>query len=128
MAGMAETRAMQALLRAQPGARGEPVPVPAGHKSPAVVYKVMGKIFAILSVRGEQSVILKCDPHLGAMLREQYEGIAEQSHLDNLNWISVALDADIPPSELERLVAHSYALVRAGLTPKEKARLAALGD
>ena len=29
----------------------------------------MGKMFAILAVRGSENVILKCDPHLAEMLR-----------------------------------------------------------
>ena len=38
----------------------------------------------------------------------------------------VALDADVPPEEVERLVARSYALGCSGLTRKQKAELAGL--
>jgi predicted DNA-binding protein (MmcQ/YjbR family) len=41
-------------------------------------------------------------------------------------WISVNLDADVPADEIERLMGHSYELVCAGLTRKQKAELAAL--
>jgi predicted DNA-binding protein (MmcQ/YjbR family) len=124
----AETLALKAILEACPGAEAVPVPVPHGRPPPAVMYKVMAKIFAILNIRGHQAVILKHDPHLGEVLREQYAGIGDhRTHLSR-NWMRVALDADVPPEEVERLVASSYALVCAGLTRKQRAQLAALGD
>jgi len=91
----------------------------------ALLYKVMGKMFAILSVRVEEYVIVKCDPDLAEILREQYSGVGHRSHLDRRYWISVALDADVPAKEVKRLVAHSYELVRDKLTRKQKADLAA---
>ena len=91
-----------------------------------LIFKVMGKMFAILSVRGTENVILKCDPHLAETLREQYAGVGHRSHLDRRFWISVDLDADVPAEEIERLAAHSYDLVRAKLTRKQKTGLEAL--
>ena len=90
-------------------------------------YKVMGKTFGILSVRrdGMGWLILKCDPHLAEILREQYAGVGHRSHLDPRHWIAIALGADVPPDEIERLVGHSYELVCAGLTHKQRAELAA---
>ena len=122
----AETLALQAVLEACPGAEAVPVPMPRGRPSPATMYKVMAKVFAILNVRGAQAVILKSDPHLGEILREQYAGVGDhRTHLSR-NWMRVALDADVPPEEVERLVASSYALVCSGLTRKQKAELAGL--
>ncbi len=122
-----ETRALKAVLEAYPGAGAFPVPMPHGRPPPAIMYKVMAKVFAILNIRGEQAVILKSDPHLGEILREQYAGVGDhRTHL-SLNWIRVALDADVPREEVERLVASSYALVCSGLTKKQKAALATLG-
>jgi predicted DNA-binding protein (MmcQ/YjbR family) len=73
-------------------------------------------------------VILKHDPVLGEILREQYAGIGDhRTHLSR-NWMRVALDADVPPEVVERLVASSYALVCAGLTRKQRAELSALLD
>ena len=120
------TAALKAVLEAYPGAEAVPVPMPRGRPSPAVMYKVMAKVFAILVIKGEEAVILKSDPHLGEILREQYAGVGDhRTHLSR-NWMRVALDADVPPEEVERLVASSYALVCSGLTRKQKAALAAL--
>jgi predicted DNA-binding protein (MmcQ/YjbR family) len=120
------TADLQVVLERKPGAVAVPVPTSMGRPPPALMYKVMGKMFAILSTRGAEFVILKCDPHLAEILREQYAAVGHRSHLDRRFWISVNLDGDVPPDEVERLAAQSYALVCHGLTRNQKAELAAL--
>ena len=115
---------LRAILEAKPGAVGAPLASAKG----VVLYKVMGKMFAILTTNRIESVILKCDPHLAEILRDQYAGVGHRSHLDRRFWISVSLDADVPPEEIERLAAHSYDLVCAKLTRKQKAELGALSS
>jgi predicted DNA-binding protein (MmcQ/YjbR family) len=122
------TAALKAHLDAIPGARADPLAGPRGSAPLVHLYKVMGKMFAILAVRGSENVILKNDAHLIEMLRAKYEGIGHRSHLDRRFWISVSLDADVPTSEAKRLVAQSYDLVCAGLTKKQRAELAALSE
>jgi predicted DNA-binding protein (MmcQ/YjbR family) len=122
----ARTQSLKAILTAKPGAVAEPVSAPRGAQPIALMYKVMGKLFAILSIRGEEYVILKCDPHLADMLREKYAGVGHRSHLDRRYWISVSLDADVPKDEIARLAARSYELICTSLTRKQKAELAAL--
>ena len=114
--------AMTSLLEAMPGAVGGALPSAPG----VVIYKVMDKMFAILTTRRTENVILKCDPHLAEVLREQYAGVGHRSHLDRRFWISVEFDADVPFDAIERLVGQSYDLVCAKLTRKQKAELAAL--
>ena len=106
---------------------GEPITSGRGTVPLVVLYKVMGKMFAILSVRADEFVILKSDPHLAEVLRAQYQGVGHRSHLDRRFWISVDLTSDVPADEIDRLVAQSYDLIVAGLTRKQKAELAALG-
>jgi predicted DNA-binding protein (MmcQ/YjbR family) len=117
---------VKAWIEAKPGAEGRPFAP--GKTSPplVIIYNVMGKMFAILSVRGVADVILKCDPLLVSALRENYAGIGHRSHLDRRFWISVRLDADVPPKEIRRLVSLSYELVCATLTAKQRAELARL--
>ena len=121
------TATVKAWLDALPGSVAEPTGAPRARTPSALIYKVMGKMFAILSIRGIEAVSLKCDPHLAEMLREQYSGVGHRYHLDRRHWISVSLDADVPMGEIEPLVAGSYDLVRAGLTRKQQAELAAPG-
>jgi predicted DNA-binding protein (MmcQ/YjbR family) len=120
------TSAAKASLDARPGATAEPMTAARGSVPLVLIYKIMGKTFAILSVRGEEFVILKCDPHLAETLRAQYAGVGHRSHLDRRYWISVSLDADVPAEEILRLIGHSCDQVCATLTRKQKAALAAL--
>src|SRR6185436_15086278 len=120
------TATLKAILEAKPGAEAKPMGAPRATTPSVLIFKVMGKMFAILSIRSIENVILKCDPNLAQSLREEYEGIGHRSHLDRRYWISVSLDADVPPDEIERLAGHSYALVCEGLTRKQKAELEAL--
>lgn len=106
-------------LEAMPGAAGAPLPSARG----VTLYKVMGKMFAILFTRPSDGLILKCDPYRAEMLREQYQGVGHRSHLDPRYWIAIDLHADVPAGEIEDLAAHSYDLVCAGLTKKQRAAL-----
>ncbi len=92
----------------------------------ALMFKVMGRMFAVLAVRDEEYVILKCEPSLIEILRGQYKGVGHRSHLDPRHWIAVQLDADVPVAEIRTLATRSYELVCAGLTRRQKAELAAL--
>ena len=122
------TAALKTVLDAKIGAVGTPNSAPRASAPMALIYKVMGKMFAILSIKGGEYVILKCDPHLAEMLREKYSGVGHRSHLDKRFWISVSLDADVPSAEIKRLVAHSYELVCAKLTAKQRMALEASSE
>src|SRR6185436_19651603 len=117
--------ALMAVLEAKPGAASRPIAAPRATSPNALIYYVCAKMFAILSVRGTEYVILKCDPALAELVRAQYAGIGHRSHLDKRHWIAVDLDSDVPAKEIKRLVSHSYDLVCAGLTRKQQAELVA---
>jgi predicted DNA-binding protein (MmcQ/YjbR family) len=119
------TEKLKAILEAIPGADAVPVPVPHGRPAPAVMYKLMGKMFAILSIRGDAFVIVKCDPGLADIVRQTYSGVGHRSHLDRRFWISIDLDTDVPLAEIRKLIAGSYDLIYASLTRKQKEELAA---
>ena len=90
-----------------------------------LVYKVVGKMFALTASENAGGVSLKCDPHLAEVLREQYAGVTPGYHLNKRHWNSVSLTADVPEAEILRLIGHSYDLVRASLTKKQRAALEA---
>ena len=118
------TSALKAILEAMPGATVVAREQARSTKGLlALDYKVGGKTFAILAVRGAGHVVLKCDPHLIEILKDQYAGVGHRTHLDRRHWIAVFFDADVPPQEIERLARHSYDLVRAALTKKQQAEL-----
>lgn len=118
------TAAIKSFLEKRPGATVKAMAASRGSTPLVLIYKVMEKMFAILSVRNEEFVILKCDPMLAQALREEYKGVGHRSHLDRRFWISVDLDADVPAQEVKRLINHSYGLVCAGLTKKQQEKLA----
>ena len=122
------TAAVKTWIERKPGAVPDLFSARRGAPPIAVIYKVMGKIFAILSLRKIENVILKSDPHLAQMLRRQYSGVGHRSHLNRRYWISVTLDADVPRKEVKRLVSQSYDLVCAKLSAKQKTELAKLGS
>ncbi len=117
------TQELRAFLESFRGARAEPVPVPRGGQTPAIMYKLAGKMFAILSVRGDPFVIVKSDPALADLLRQSWRGVGHRSHLDKRFWISLDLDADVPADEIRKLVHGSYDLIRASLTRKQREAL-----
>jgi predicted DNA-binding protein (MmcQ/YjbR family) len=117
--------ALMAVLQSKAGARARPISAPRAASPSALIYYVSGKMFAILSVRGAEYVILKCDPALADLLRSQYTGVGHRTHLDKRYWIAVDLDADVPSKEIKRLVQHSYDLVCANLTRKQLAEIRA---
>lgn len=120
-----KTKALKKVLDAMPGAVAHPYLPPRATEPLILMYKVMGKVFAILSVRREEFVIVKCEPVLAEILREKYTGIGHRSHLDKRFWININLDADVPLKEAKSLAKTSYALVCESLTRKQKAELEA---
>ena len=115
--------ALKAVLASKPGSIGQTLP-----SAPRVtMFKVMGKMFAILATGRSEHVTLKCDPHLGEIMREQYTSIAKRTHLNARLWISIDLNGDMPTEEIERLAAHSYDLVCAVLTRRQRAELGEAG-
>ena len=120
------TETLRKVLGSKAGASANPMNAPRGRSPSVEIYKIMGKMFAILSLREPESVILKCDPNLAQALREQYTGVGHRSHLDQRYWICVTLDADVPMKEIEQLIGHSYQLVCATLTRKQRDELASL--
>ena len=86
----------------------------------AAVFKVAGKVFAILSVFDQPgSISLKCDPAFAPVLREQYAAVTAGYHLDKRHWNTVQLDGSVPREVLEDWIQDSFELVVAKL-PKAR--------
>jgi predicted DNA-binding protein (MmcQ/YjbR family) len=79
------------------------------------VWRVGGKIFALVSTEGETRVSLKCDPEFARALVAEHPEIVPGYHLNKRHWITVDLAGDLPQDLLEDLVTDSYDLVLAGL-------------
>ena len=84
----------------------------------AAVYKVAGKVFAIVGVEGTPArLTLKCDPEHGEALRSEHAAITPGYHMNKRHWITVTLDGSLPPTTIEELVEDSFDLVAPAKKP-----------
>lgn len=89
-----------------------------------LVFKVMGKIFALTSLdRPTFTVNLKCDPERALELRERYPEIQPGYHMSKKHWNTVDFEGALPDNLLLDLIDHSYALVVASLPSKVRKTL-----
>jgi len=89
----------------------------------SLVYKVMGKMFALLPLDAEELCIsLKCDPDYAIDLREKYTGVTGAYHFNKKYWNTVFLNKDINDELVFRLIHHSVDEVIKKLTKKEQER------
>ncbi|UYQ94896.1 MmcQ/YjbR family DNA-binding protein [Chitinophaga horti] len=88
-----------------------------------LVFYVMNKMFALTSVEFFASANLKCDPDLAVELRERYAAVEPGYHMNKKHWNTVLMDGTIPDKLILEWTKHSYDLVVAGLTKKDRAAL-----
>ena len=91
-----------------------------------LVYKVMGKMFALTDLDNFESINLKCDPEKGVELREQHEAIRPGYHMNKKHWITVLMDGSLGDKFVLGLIDDSYALVGNSLTKSQKSALGLL--
>lgn len=84
-----------------------------------LVFKVAGKMFALLSLDTQPSRInLKCDPEKAIDLRERYTSIRPGYHMNKAHWNTIELDGMLHSELITELINHSYQLVVSKLTKK----------
>jgi predicted DNA-binding protein (MmcQ/YjbR family) len=88
-----------------------------------LVFKVGGKLFALLDVEEFHSVNLKCDPEKAIDLRERFVGITPGYHMNKKHWNTVESRADVSHDLLQELTLHSYQLVVKSLSKKVRDEL-----
>ncbi len=80
-----------------------------------LVFKVGGKMFALLQIEGEVSINLKCSPDLAIELRERYSSVQPGYHMNKTHWNTVLLDGSVADKLIKEWIDHSYWLVVSGL-------------
>ncbi|MFY0673708.1 MAG: MmcQ/YjbR family DNA-binding protein [Bacteroidia bacterium] len=86
-----------------------------------LVFKVAGKMFALVDVVEAFSVNLKCNPEKALELRAQFpEDIRPGYHMNKKHWNTVVLRSRLSNNEIKELIDHSYNLVVKSLTKKAK--------
>lgn len=88
-----------------------------------LVFKVMGKMFALLSLDGDLSLNLKCNPEKALALREKYPGVLPGYHMNKANWNTIIVDGSISYKLITTWIDDSYNLVVATLSKKLQGEL-----
>ncbi len=89
-----------------------------------MVYKVMGKMFALV-FWGESSlrINLKCDPDLAMHFRALYKAVTPGYHMNKRHWNTITLDGSILDDEIHAMINDSYSLVVRGLKKADRKNL-----
>jgi len=91
-----------------------------------LVFKVMGKMFALTDIEGFSFINLKCEPEKAVELRETYNAIKPGYHMSKIHWNSVYVNNDAPDKLIYNLIDDSYQLIVNSLTKKLKIELESL--
>ena len=90
-----------------------------------LVYKVAGKMFATAGLSDEVGRMnLKCSPERARALREEWEAITPGYHMNKKHWNTVIFDGSLSSPLIRELIEHSYELVVAGMTKKQRDSIA----
>lgn len=93
-----------------------------------LVFKVMGKMFALTNVEGFVSINLKCEPEKALDLREQYHAVKPGYHMSKKHWNTVAVNDDASDELIYGWIDDSYDLIVKTLTKKLKEELKLMMD
>jgi predicted DNA-binding protein (MmcQ/YjbR family) len=91
-----------------------------------LVFKVMGKMFALTDVELFESINLKCDPEKAVQLREEYPAVLPGYHMNKKHWNTVLMDEGLGERLIKEWIDKSYDLVVASLSKSLQCQLKAL--
>ncbi len=83
-----------------------------------LVFKLNGKMFALIGLNDGDRCNLKCDPERAESLRADYKGILPGYHMSKKHWNTVYFNRDVPELLLHELIDDSYDLVFSGFSKK----------
>jgi predicted DNA-binding protein (MmcQ/YjbR family) len=93
--------------------------------SQTLVFKVGGKMFALIDIENPVSVNVKCDPEKAIELREQYHAILPGFHMNKKHWNTIQLNQDLSHQVILNCLDHSYQLVFQTLSKKTRSEIEA---
>ena len=86
-----------------------------------LVYKVAGRMFAMISISRPDHFAVKCHPDRAVLLRDRYAEITPGWHLNKRHWNDVSIVGELSDSFLKAEIRHSYfAVVRNNVTPRSR--------
>jgi predicted DNA-binding protein (MmcQ/YjbR family) len=93
-----------------------------------LVFKVMNKMFCLTSLKsweeGTPRINVKCDPETALEQREQFsESVTGGYHMDKKTWNTILINQEIPDDNIVQWIDHSYDLIVAKLSKKDREHL-----
>lgn len=86
-----------------------------------LVFKVGGRMFAVVGLDNPIGFVVKCDPDRAIALRDRYEQVKAAFHFNKKHWNSLRFEGQMSDRQLEAEIRHSYLLVvRQNVTPKAR--------
>ncbi|MDD4922870.1 MAG: MmcQ/YjbR family DNA-binding protein, partial [Bacteroidales bacterium] len=86
-----------------------------------MVYKVMGKMFALIPLDSEWlSVSVKCDPENAIELRERFSAVEGAHHFNKHYWNTLYPNQDMDDQEIKIWILHSVEEVIKKLPQKKQ--------
>ena len=86
-----------------------------------LVFKVGGKMFAVVGLDNPIGFVVKCDPERAILLRDRYEQVKAAFHFNKRHWNSLRFEVRMSDEQLRREILHSYQLVvRQNVVPKAR--------
>lgn len=101
---------------------------PADEDEKILVYKVMGKTFAITNEDKFEHITLKCDPVKAATLRNLYEEVQPGSYKSKRHWNSIDPNGALDDEIIKEWIKDSYDLVVESLPRKKQRKLEAMEE
>lgn len=90
----------------------------------AQVFKVFGKMFALIGYRNEKlTITLKASPENVTFLSEEFSCIERGYHMSKKHWITVIVNDEVSIGMIEDWIDCSYDLITSKLTKIQKMRL-----
>jgi predicted DNA-binding protein (MmcQ/YjbR family) len=88
------------------------------------VYKVMGKMFALIPIdTPELQMNLKCEPEKAQELRASWSCVIPGYHMSKIHWNTILTDSSLPDTLWLEWIDDSYELVVQSLPKKLKKEL-----
>ena len=76
-----------------------------------LVFKVAGKMFAVVGLDNPIGFVVKCDPERAIALRDKYPQVKAAFHFNKRLWNSIRFEGAMSDLQLQQEIRHSYLLV-----------------
>ena len=86
-----------------------------------LVFKVAGKMFAVVGLDNPIGFVVKCDPERAIALRDKYPQVKAAFHFNKRHWNSIRFEGAMSDLQLQQEIRHSYLLVvKQNVVPKAR--------